>query len=84
MIFVTRTDDTLRTMQGQHRLTISPELQSVVPLPSSSPSCVSMVVQMALLDSTGLLPNRCQSTSLTVLHRTSTDPIDPRISPDGI
>lgn len=67
----------LLTMMQQ--LTITPQLKRIMPLPSSPPTSTSMIVQMSLVDSTGPLANRRQSSRLAMFHGCSTDPVDPSI-----
>ena len=43
-----------------------------------------MIVQMSLVDTTGLLANRSQSTRLTMFHSILSDPINPGIATNSI
>jgi len=66
------------------QLTITPQLKRIMPLPSSPPTSTSMVIQMTLINPTGSLANRRQSSRLAMFHSRSTDPIDPSIPTNSI
>ena len=66
------------------QLAVTPQLKRIMPLPSSPPTSTSMVIQMTLINPTGSLANRRQSSRLAMFHSRSTDPIDPSIPTNSI
>ena len=66
------------------QLTITPELKRIVSLPSRPPASTGMIVQVTLVDTTRLFPSGRQSTALTMFHRSTTDPVDSRITTNSV
>jgi hypothetical protein len=66
------------------QLAVTPQLKRIMPLPSSPPTSTSMVIQMTLINPTGSLANRRQSSRLAMFHSRSTDPIDSSIPTNSI
>jgi hypothetical protein len=69
------------TMQ---QLTVTSKLKRVVPLPCRPPTRTSMIEQVTLVDTTRFLANGGQSTRLAMFHGGSADPVDSRITTNGI
>lgn len=66
------------------RSSVSPERQSVVSLPRLSATGSGVVVLVTLSEATGLLASGGKTTSFTVLVNGVDDPVDSRISSDGL
>lgn len=75
-----------KTQSKQYRsLTVTPERESLVPLPGCPSWRSCLVVQVTLSSETSvLLPSRSESTKLPVLVDRLTDPVDPGVIADSI
>jgi len=59
-------------------------LKRIVSLPSRPPASMGLIVQVTLVDTTRLFSGGRQSTALTMFHRSTTDPVDSRITTNSV